>query len=184
MIARRYGASGWHLAGHVAYLALAAYVLAQLLDRPAAANIVAWLVAAIVLHDLVALPLYTLLDRLLWRAAPRRLAAALRTAAVLAGFSLLVFFPPVLGLNGRTFARVAGHPPSGYAARWIALAAGVTLLCLGAAALRRRRDRARQVQLRAACPLASPRCRWLPRWLSRRPRRRARAARRSGSSPR
>ena len=140
MIARRYGASPWHLAGHVAYLGVAAYVLAQLLDRPAAANIVAWLVAAVVLHDLVALPLYTLLDRLLWRVAPRRVAAALRTAAVLAGFTFLVFFPPILGLNDRTFARVAGHPPSGYAARWIAVAVAITLLCLAAAAIRARRD--------------------------------------------
>jgi hypothetical protein len=139
MIPRRYGASAWHLAGHLAYFALAAYVLARLLDRPSAANIVLWLVAAILLHDLVALPLYTLLDRLLWRAAPRRLAAALRTAAVLAGFTLLVFFPPVLGLNARTFARVAGYAPSGYAARWIALAAGIALVCLAVAAIRRRR---------------------------------------------
>jgi hypothetical protein len=139
VIARRYGASRWHLAGHLAYLALAAYVLAALLDRPAAANIVAWLIAAVVLHDLVALPLYTLLDRLLWRAAPRRVAAALRTAAVLAGLTFLVFLPPILGRNDRTFARVAGQPPSGYAARWIAVAAGVTLLSLAAAAIRGRR---------------------------------------------
>jgi hypothetical protein len=143
MIARRYGASPWHLAGHLAYLALAAYVLARLLDRPSAANIVLWLVAAIVLHDLVALPLYTLLDRLLWRAAPRRVAAALRTAAVLAGFTLLVFFPPIFGLNGRTFARAAGYAPSGYAARWIALAAALTLVCLAAAKLRAHRFRRR-----------------------------------------
>lgn len=136
MIARRYGASPWHLAGHLAYLGLAAYVLARLLDRPSAANIVLWLVAAILLHDLVALPLYTLLDRLLWRAAPRRLAAAVRTAAVLIGFTLLVFFPPILGLNDPTFARVAGYAPSGYAARWIALALGVALVCLSAAAVR------------------------------------------------
>jgi hypothetical protein len=139
VIARRYGASAWHLAGHLALFGLAAYVLALLLDRPSAANIVLWLVAAILLHDLVALPLYTLLDRLLWRAAPRWLAAAVRTTAVLAGFALLVFFPPILGLNGRTFARVAGSPPSGYAARWIALAAGVTLVSLAVAALRARR---------------------------------------------
>jgi hypothetical protein len=139
MIARRYGASPWHLAGHAAYLGLAAYVLARMLDRPAAANIVAWLVAAIVLHDLVALPLYTLLDRLLWRAAPRRLAAALRTSAVLAGLTFLVFFPPILGLNDRTFARVAGHSPSGYAARWIVLAAAITLLSLFSARPRGRR---------------------------------------------
>ena len=143
MIARRYGASPWHLAGHLAYLALAAYVLARMLDRPAWANIVLWLVAAILLHDLVALPLYTLLDRLLWRAAPRWLAAAVRTAAVLAGFAFLVFFPPILALNDRTFARVAGSPPSGYAARWIALAAGIALVCLAVAAISRRRPPSR-----------------------------------------
>ena len=94
MIARRYGASFWHLAGHLAYLALAGYVLARMLDRPAFSDIVAWLLAAVVLHDLVALPLYTALDRLLWRLAPRRVAAVVRTVAVLGGLTLLVYFPP------------------------------------------------------------------------------------------
>ena len=127
MIARRYGASFWHLAGHLAYLALAGYVLARMLDRPAWANIVAWLLAAVVLHDLVALPLYTALDRLLWRLAPRRVAAVVRTVAVLGGLTLLVYFPPILGLNARSFARAAGEAPAGYAARWLALVAAVAL---------------------------------------------------------
>jgi hypothetical protein len=135
-LARRYGASPWHLAGHLAYLALAAYVLAQLLDRPSAANIVTWLIAAVVLHDLVLLPAYTLLDRALWRAAPRPLAGALRTAAVLSGLTLLVFFPPILGLNDRTFARAAGYDPSGYLARWLALVAAITAVSLAVTALR------------------------------------------------
>src|SRR5262249_22701102 len=140
---RRYGASRWHLAGHVAYLGLAAVVLARLLDRPSAANIVAWLVAAVVLHDLVALPLYTLLDRLVWRVAPRAVAVALRPRAALAGLTLLVLFPPILGLNARTFARAAGHPPSGYAARWLALAAGVAVAVAVVTRVRTRRRPAR-----------------------------------------
>ena len=138
MIARRYGASPWHLAGHLAYFALAAYVLAQLLDRPSAANIVVWLVAAVVLHDFGLLPLYTLAYRLLWR-----VARALRTPAVLAGVTLLVFFPPILGLNDRTFTRVAGHPPTGYLARWLALVAAVTLAATAARARRKAPPRGR-----------------------------------------
>jgi hypothetical protein len=149
-LARRYGASPWHLAGHLAYLALAAYVLAQLLDRPSAANIVGWLVAAVLLHDLVLLPLYSLLDRALWRAAPRPLAAALRTAAVLCGVTLLVFFPPILGLNDRTFARAAGYAPSGYLARWLALAGAITAVSLGVAAFRTRRRAGRRGRRRTA----------------------------------
>jgi hypothetical protein len=139
VIARRYGASRWHLAGHVAYLGLAGYVLARLLDRPSAASIVAWLVAAVVLHDLVALPLYTLLDRLLWRIAPRPVAVAVRATALLAGLTLLVFFPPVLGLNAGSFARAAGRPPAGYAGRWLALVAGVALVSAMVARRRVRR---------------------------------------------
>jgi hypothetical protein len=139
-LAHRYGASPWHLAGHLAYLALAAYVLAQLLDRPAASNIVIWLVAAVVLHDLVFLPLYALLDRALWRFAPRPVAAAVRTAIVLAGLTLLVFFPPILGLNDRTFARTAGYAPAGYLGRWLALAGTITLASLAVSALRAKRS--------------------------------------------
>jgi hypothetical protein len=149
-LARRYGASPWHLAGHLAYLALAAYVLAQLLDRPSAANIVLWLVAAVLLHDLVLLPLYSLLDRALWRAAPRPLAAALRTAAVLCGATLLVFFPPMLGLNDRTFARAAGYAPSGYLARWLALAAAITIASVVVTALRTRPRAGRRARRRRA----------------------------------
>jgi hypothetical protein len=154
-LARRYGASPWHLAGHLAYLALAAYVLAQLLDRPSAVNIVSWLVAAIVIHDLVVLPLYSLLDRVLWRVAPRPLAAALRTAAVLSGLTLLVFFPPILGLNDRTFAHAAGATPSGYLGRWLALVAAVTVMSLGvAAATRPGRRRRRRTPAKAPKPPA------------------------------
>jgi hypothetical protein len=156
-LARRYGASPWHLAGHLAYFGLAAYVLAQLLDRPSAANIVTWLVAAVVLHDLVLLPAYTLLDRVLWRIAPRPLAAALRTAAVLSGVTLLVFFPPILGLNDRTFARAAGYAPSGYFERWLALAAAITAVCLGVTALPTARRAGRRARRRMASTRAGAR---------------------------
>jgi Na+/melibiose symporter-like transporter len=149
-LARRYGASPWHLAGHLAYLAFAGYVLAPLLDRPSATNIVVWLVAAVLLHDLVLLPLYSLLDRARGRAAPRPLAAALRTAAVLSGVTLLVFFPPILGLGNGTFARAAGYAPSGYLARWLALSGAVTLASLAAAAFRTRRRAARRSPRRTA----------------------------------
>jgi hypothetical protein len=156
-LAHRYGASPWHLAGHLAYMALAAYVLAQLLDRPSAANIVTWLVAAILLHDLVLLPLYALLDRSLWRAAPRPLAAALRTAAVLSVLTLLVFFPSILGLNQRAFTRAAGSAQSGYLGRWLALVAGITAVSLAVAAVRTLRRTGRRGRRRRASSRAGAR---------------------------
>ena len=61
---RRYGASPVHLLAHLALLPVVAWALLTVLDFRAASNVVLWLVAAVILHDLVLLPAYSLLDRL------------------------------------------------------------------------------------------------------------------------
>ncbi|HWT95208.1 MAG TPA: hypothetical protein VN238_19585 [Solirubrobacteraceae bacterium] len=128
---RRYGASPLHLILHVALFAAFAWVALQIADARAASNIVLWFLAALVLHDLVLLPFYTGIDR----AAKRLTSAArvnyLRVPAALSALLLLLFFPPILGRNEGSFARVAGTPPEGYAERWLL----VTAVLFGVSAL-------------------------------------------------
>ena len=57
-----------HLLAHLIFLPIAAWALLTVLDFRAASNVVLWLVAAVILHDLVLLPLYSGVDR----AAPAR----------------------------------------------------------------------------------------------------------------
>jgi hypothetical protein len=63
MFTRRYGASPLHLLGHIAAFTICAYALAQIVSGGAAVNFAVWFAGAALLHDLVFLPLYSLLDR-------------------------------------------------------------------------------------------------------------------------
>ena len=60
---RLYGASPLHLLAHLALLPLAGWAVLQVLDQRTATRIVVWLVAAVVVHDFVVLPLYSGADR-------------------------------------------------------------------------------------------------------------------------
>lgn len=61
---RRYGAGPGHLLLSAACLAIAAAAVIGWTQRPGdLMSVLIWFAAAVLLHDLVALPLYTLLDR-------------------------------------------------------------------------------------------------------------------------
>lgn len=129
---RRYGASGPHLVGHLAAFAVAAYALAQIIHGGRVVNFVAWFAGAALLHDIVFLPLYSLLDRLLGhhahRAGPRAAVPLLnhvRVPALISGLLLLVYFPLILGTADRTYFGASGHHPGGYARNWALLTAAM-----------------------------------------------------------
>ena len=63
---RLYGASPLHLLAHLALLPLCVWGLVQVLSvssSKAAVGVATWLVAAVVVHDFLALPLYSAGDR-------------------------------------------------------------------------------------------------------------------------
>ena len=123
---RRYGSSPLHLMLHVALLAAFAWVALQVADAREARNIVLWFLAAIVLHDLALLPFYSAIDRVARRGLPRAVAINhVRVPAALSAVLFLLFFPPMLGRNDGSFARVAGVEPSGYLARWLLVTAAL-----------------------------------------------------------
>jgi hypothetical protein len=115
----RYGASPLHLAGHLGVLGVAAYVFGSLLTP--AAGVLVWLVGGTLLHDLVLLPLYSLLDRLARVVARGPALNHVRVPAVISGVLLLVFFPLILVRAPGAYEAAAGHPPEGYALRWLAI---------------------------------------------------------------
>ena len=145
LLRRRYGSTPLHLLAHGALFALFAYVALQLADARSVGNIIAWFVAALVLHDIVLLPFYVGLDRIAKRATPRGAINYLRIPAGTSLLFLLLFYPPIFGRNDGSFARVAGTEPSGYLERWLLVTA--VLFAIGGvlyavSAKRRRADAA------------------------------------------
>lgn len=154
-----YGAGPLNLLVLVASFAVTAAAVAGWLQRPHdVVTVLEWFAAAIVLHDLVALPLYSLLDRVAQgslqagvRTARRSVPAQvdptpyLRIPAILSGLLLLVFFPVVFGLGSGAERAASGIPESGYLTRWL-LATGAIFAVAATAyavALARARKRAR-----------------------------------------
>lgn len=114
---RRYGASPVHLLAHLAALALAAWALVQIPGLGNWQRIVVWLVAAVVVHDLVLFPAYTAAGRLVARSPFVRVPLGL--SALLA----LVFFPVMCGKGEGAYTRVSGVEWEGYASRWLLVSA-------------------------------------------------------------
>ncbi|MGA2929580.1 MAG: hypothetical protein ABSG43_27040, partial [Solirubrobacteraceae bacterium] len=95
-----------HLLALLASFAIAGAAVVGWFQRPSeVANVLEWFIAAIVIHDLVLLPLYSLLDRIAFgkpRAGRRTAVPSLvsptpyiRIPAILSGLLLLVFFPVI-----------------------------------------------------------------------------------------
>ena len=128
---RRYGASPVHLLAHLAAFAVAGYALLQVLGARGARDVVVWLVAAVVLHELVLLPAYSALDRAARRAAGPAI-NFLRVPVALSALLALVYFPVISGRGEGAFRRVSGIGFDGYLERWLLVS---VLLFAGSLAL-------------------------------------------------
>jgi hypothetical protein len=126
VIAHRYGASAWHLVGHLAALALTVYAVSRVLHPQFSRglNYLVWIVGGAILHDLVLVPAYALLDAIARRLAPGAI-NYVRFPAAIAGAMLLVYFPLILSKAPANYARSTGQHPSGFATRWLAITAGL-----------------------------------------------------------
>jgi hypothetical protein len=136
MIRRRYGASPWHLLGHLALAGVVIYVLGQLVGQHGWVNLVAWLVAGAVLHDFVLLPGYSAVDAVLRRTFGTYV-NYVRVPLLVSGLLLLIFFPLILVEGDGNFVRNAGHHEGGYAEAWLLISAGLLLAGAATAAARR-----------------------------------------------
>jgi hypothetical protein len=128
---RRYGASPVHLLAHLALLPLAAWALLRVLDLSTAGRVLLWLAGAVIAHDLVLLPVYSLLDRVAVRAAPGPAVNYVRVPAGLALLLGLVFFGEISGRSEPAFRRASGLTFEGSLARWL-IASAVLFALAGA----------------------------------------------------
>lgn len=144
-----YGAGPAHLIALLASFAIAGAAVVGWFERPRdVTTVLIWFAASVVLHDLVLLPVYSLLDRMTtgWlarryerdragrRGASRQVNPApyLRIPALLSALLLAVFGPVILGLGTRSELTASGIAERGYAARWL-LVSGVMFAVSGAA---------------------------------------------------
>ncbi len=121
---RIYGAPWYHLVLHLALFAALIWTIGKVKDIRAADNVLVWFVGALILHDLLLVPVYSGLDKLAQRLdGPRRgsrvqLVNHLRVPAALSAMLFLGFPGLILGKSDANLARLTGLTPSGYALRW------------------------------------------------------------------
>jgi hypothetical protein len=127
----RYGAGVAHLLGFAACVAVAAIAIRGWFYIPSdAGKIVIWFIAGLLGHDLVLVPIYTLLGRPVGRLG--RWAVFVRAPAILSALMLAAFWPSILGRDPADYAAYAGLGRHPYLGRW--LIATAILFALGALA--------------------------------------------------
>ncbi|HET6192892.1 MAG TPA: peroxiredoxin-like family protein [Trebonia sp.] len=139
---RWYGACPLHLLTMVGCFALAGYAAAELLPNNAV-GILVWLAGAVIGHDLILMPLYTLADRsamaVFSHRKPRLPAVPwinyLRVPAALSGLLLLIWFPLIFRLPSR-FPDTTTLSLDPYLWHWLAVTGALFLLSATALALR------------------------------------------------
>ena len=132
-----YGAQPLHLIAVVASLLLCGYALLRITEIPSGGRVLIWLVAAALLHDLVALPLYSGLFRLTHGAAakaiPDRAAMLMalnhvRVPAALSLLLLVVYAPLILRFDPDRYMGTTGLSLDLYLGRWLLISAGLFLI--------------------------------------------------------
>jgi hypothetical protein len=134
-----YGSNPLHLLTLIAGFALFGYVLATI--KPSTLwnpntwwqSILVWFAAAIVAHDLVLFPVYSLIDRILVagsRLRPRAAASVpvlnyVRIPAMGAALTLLVFLPGIIQQGAPVYAAATGQSQEPFLGRWLLLTAAM-----------------------------------------------------------
>jgi hypothetical protein len=118
---------------YLTLLPLCAWALLEVLGGGGAERIAMWLVAAVVVHDLIVLPLYSGADRAA-QAVLRGAVNYVRIPAALSLLMLVVFWGTISGAGERAYRATSGETFDGHAERWLlataALFAGSGLVYL------------------------------------------------------
>lgn len=144
MFARHYGERPLHLIATIASLAVVAYALVQVGDRLEPLSFALFFAGAILAHDLIAFPLYSMLGVIAGRGgvAPRPIAEAvnyLRVPALLSAFLLIVWFPLIFRISAEKYEQVSGASAGGFLSRWLAVTAALFAVSGALYAFRQRR---------------------------------------------
>ena len=127
---RVYGSTPWHLLGHLALFVLVAYAITQIFTLGAAGNAMVWLVGAVLLHDAVLWPLYTLVLG--------RLPNVIRVPLALSLLLGLVFIGTISGKGGNAYRNASGQTYDGYVTRWLVVSAALFVISAVVYVVRRR----------------------------------------------
>jgi hypothetical protein len=141
---RWYGGGPLHLLTMLGCFALAGFAAAELLPNNAV-GIPVWFVGAVIGHDLILVPMYTVADRsamAVFRHRRPQLPAVpwinyLRVPAALSGMLLLIWFPLIFRLPGR-FPVTTTLSLDPYLWHWLAVTGALFLLSATALAVRLR----------------------------------------------
>lgn len=149
LLQERYGAGPLHLMAALAMTAIVGYGIIRIFGSPDPIGVLIWLGAAVLLHDALAFPLYTVLSRIAFGRAsasdnPKVVAGMnhLKAAIFFSAILFLVFFPSILQKSER-FAGNSGLSQSGFLERWLLLSAGIFIASALIYALRVRAGRLR-----------------------------------------
>ncbi len=165
-----YGSSPAHLVLALTAFLVSAWAVVQAFGRGSPLSLTKWFVGSILAHDLVLLPLYSLLLIGLLRVVggrgardrggpPRRRLLVLNHLRVPAGLSLLMlllFFPFILGLADGGYRGASGLSTEIYLSRWLILSGALFLLSELILAVRLVRDRGSTGGERASSPATGP----------------------------
>jgi hypothetical protein len=132
-LAQIYGAHPLHLVSLLLSFAVAGYAALQLFAADLI-GVAVWFLGAAILHDLVVLPGYLLVDRLV-RGGPQPAQPSssrpwtnhVRMPLALSALLLLVFLPSILRLSDG-FEATTTLSPDGYAWRWLVISAALFAL--------------------------------------------------------
>ena len=137
---RSYGGGPGHLLVTLACFAIAAAAVVGWAQSPSDfVGVLEWFAAAIVLHDLVFLPLYSLAHHVSLGRITHRGMGYVRVPLLISVLVLATTFPTVLGFGARSAHNLSGLPQGGYLARWLILAGILFALSGLAFAVRGRR---------------------------------------------
>ena len=126
---RVYGHGPLHLVAHLAVIAFAAWALAQMFRvnvAPQPLNLVVWLALGAVVHDLVLLPAYAIVDRGI-RLLPATAVNHVRFPLAVSALLLFVWFPLILNRQPANYVNALGREPPDYLGRWLAVTGGLAL---------------------------------------------------------
>lgn len=152
-----YGANPLHLIALIAAFALAGYAVHAVSAAGQLPGFVLWFAVAIVGHDLLLFPLYSIADLSVRRLLPRwatRLAGPaghpgparakppfinhIRLPAGLSLLLLMVWFPLIIGLSSANYRRASGLSTNPYLPRWLAITGAAFLISAASYAIRLR----------------------------------------------
>jgi hypothetical protein len=154
-MSKRRSLSAGAVLAHVAVIAIAAFAISRTLEVASTdgLNFLIWLVAGAILHDIVLLPAYSLVDllsRLAMSDHPlRRVRAAnhVRFPAAISLVVLLVYSPTILDRNPGTFERLSGRPQATDPLEaWLWITLGLFVVSGAALAARSMVDRRRRAE--------------------------------------